>query len=67
MLRQPVDEIDHPVAGRVKLLRFPVELSSGRATVRRPPPMPGEHSEEILRECGYAEDDIRRLHDKGVV
>ena len=33
-----VEEIDHPVAGRVRLLRFPVELSSGRATVSRPPP-----------------------------
>jgi crotonobetainyl-CoA:carnitine CoA-transferase CaiB-like acyl-CoA transferase len=64
---EPVQEIDHPVAGRVRLLRFPLELSSGRATVRRPPPMAGEHSEEILRECGYAEDAIRRLRDERVV
>jgi crotonobetainyl-CoA:carnitine CoA-transferase CaiB-like acyl-CoA transferase len=62
-----VQEIDHPVAGRVKLLRFPLEMSSGRATVRRPPPMAGEHSDEILRECGYTEDVIRRLRRDGVV
>ena len=62
-----VEEIDHPVAGRVKLLRFPLELSTGRATVRRPPPMPGEQSEEILRQAGYAEADIRRLREEGVV
>jgi crotonobetainyl-CoA:carnitine CoA-transferase CaiB-like acyl-CoA transferase len=62
-----VEEIDHPVAGPVRLLRFPLEFSTGRATVRRPPPMPGEQSDEILREVGYAEDDIRRLRDAGVV
>jgi crotonobetainyl-CoA:carnitine CoA-transferase CaiB-like acyl-CoA transferase len=29
--------------------------------------MPGQHSEEILREYGYAADAIRRLRDAGVV
>jgi formyl-CoA transferase len=60
-------DVDHPVAGRVRLLRFPVELSSGRATVRRPPPMPGEHAEEILRELGYPDADVRRLREQRVV
>jgi crotonobetainyl-CoA:carnitine CoA-transferase CaiB-like acyl-CoA transferase len=64
---EAIEAIDHPVAGRVRVLRFPLELSTGRATVRRPPPMPGQHSEEILREYGYAADAIRRLRDAGVV
>jgi crotonobetainyl-CoA:carnitine CoA-transferase CaiB-like acyl-CoA transferase len=62
-----IDEIDHPVAGRVRVLRFPVELSTGRATVRRPQPTPGQHSEEILKEYGYADDAVRRLREAGVV
>jgi len=62
-----VEEIAHPVAGPVRLLRFPLELSTGRATVTRPPPMPGEHAEEILRECGYAEEEISRLRAAGAV
>ncbi len=62
-----VEEIDHPVAGRVRFLKFPLELSTGRATVHRPPPMPGEQTDEILRELGYAEADVRRLHEQGTV
>ena len=62
-----VEEIQHPVAGPVKLLRFPLELSTGRAEVRRPPPMPGQHSDEILRESGYSEEEIRRLRAAGVL
>ncbi|PYM03870.1 MAG: CoA transferase [Candidatus Rokuibacteriota bacterium] len=62
-----VEEITHPVAGPVRLLRFPLEFSTGRAAVRRPPPMAGEHVDEILGEIGYAGDEIRRLRDQGVV
>lgn len=62
-----VEEVEHPVAGRVRLLRFPLEFSSGQAGCRRLPPMPGEHVEEILREAGYAEEEIRALQDHGVV
>lgn len=62
-----VEEIQHPVAGPLKLLRFPLELSTGRAAVRRPPPMPGQHTEELLKECGYSEGDIRRLRAAGAV
>jgi len=61
-----VEEIDHPVAGRVRLLRFPLEFSTGRAVVSRPPPMPGEHAEEILQELGYSDLDIKRLGEQGV-
>jgi crotonobetainyl-CoA:carnitine CoA-transferase CaiB-like acyl-CoA transferase len=62
-----VEEIDHPVMGPVKLLRFPIEFSTGRASIHRPPPMPGEHAEEILHEIGFSDQDIARMRQQGTV
>jgi crotonobetainyl-CoA:carnitine CoA-transferase CaiB-like acyl-CoA transferase len=61
------EEVDHPVAGRVRLLRFPLEFSSGRAGVRRLPPASGEHTEEILQELGYTQDERARFRTTKVV
>jgi crotonobetainyl-CoA:carnitine CoA-transferase CaiB-like acyl-CoA transferase len=61
------EEIEHPVAGRVRLLRLPVEFSTGRAGVRRMPPASGEHTDEILHEAGYTEFDITRLRADSVI
>ncbi len=50
--REAIMEIDHPVEGRVKSIGFPVKLSETLQRVRRPPPLLGEHNNEILDELG---------------
>ena len=62
-----VEEVDHPVAGRVRLLRFPLEFSTGRSGSRRPAPLPGEHTDEILREAGYDDAAVARLREDGAI
>jgi crotonobetainyl-CoA:carnitine CoA-transferase CaiB-like acyl-CoA transferase len=62
-----VEATVHPVAGPLRLLRCPLEFSTGRAATRRPPPMPGEQTDEILWELGYADAEVRRLRERGTV
>jgi crotonobetainyl-CoA:carnitine CoA-transferase CaiB-like acyl-CoA transferase len=57
----PVLEIDHPEAGRVRLVKHPIRYGSGEPEVRYLPPAIGEHTEDVLCEAGYSADEIERL------
>jgi crotonobetainyl-CoA:carnitine CoA-transferase CaiB-like acyl-CoA transferase len=50
LAREMVVEIEHPVEGTLKALGIPVKLSDTPGAVRRPAPLLGEHTEEVLRE-----------------
>ncbi|MEJ2205355.1 MAG: CoA transferase [Gemmatimonadota bacterium] len=50
--RRMVEEVDHPVEGRVPTLGFPLKMTDTPLRVRRPPPLLGEHTDEVLREVG---------------
>ncbi len=58
---------DHPVYGRINLMAAPVKLSQTRETMRMPAPEPGQHTEEVLAEFGYTQDDITRFRKQGVI
>jgi crotonobetainyl-CoA:carnitine CoA-transferase CaiB-like acyl-CoA transferase len=63
----PVLEIDHPEAGRVRLLKHPVRYGAGEPVVNHLPPGIGEHTEEVLQEAGYSTADIEHLRAVGAV
>jgi len=56
---------DHPTEGRLRMPSFPVNFGSTPATINRPAPRLGEHTEEILREAGLAEEAIAALKGSG--
>jgi|HubBroStandDraft_6_1064221.scaffolds.fasta_scaffold00031_63 crotonobetainyl-CoA:carnitine CoA-transferase CaiB-like acyl-CoA transferase len=65
--RDMVLTAEHPTAGTLRMTGSPIKLSRYTATVRRPPPTLGEHTDEVLGEFGYAAEDIVALRDAGVV
>ena len=62
-----IAEVDHPTAGRVRAPGIPVRLSGTPPSVRRHPPELGEHTDEILRELGYAKEEIAAFRRDGAV
>ena len=48
--REMIATVEHPTVGDLKLVGPPYKFSGTPAAVRRPPPMLGEHTDEILRE-----------------
>jgi len=59
--------LTHPVLGEVDQVAPPFELSRTPASIRRPPPLLGEQSAEILTELGYTARQIERLQTDAVV
>ena len=61
-------DIEHPTAGQVSFPGFPYKFSATPAELRRPPPMLGEHTDEVLVELlGYSPQDVTALREAGVV
>jgi crotonobetainyl-CoA:carnitine CoA-transferase CaiB-like acyl-CoA transferase len=53
--------LDHPVEGRISALGIPVKLSETPGSVRRPAPLLGEHTAEVLGEAGFSDAEIAAL------
>jgi crotonobetainyl-CoA:carnitine CoA-transferase CaiB-like acyl-CoA transferase len=59
--------VSHPTAGEVAMPGSPMHMSRTPASVRDPPPLLGEHTDEVLREAGYDDAEIAALRDADAV
>jgi crotonobetainyl-CoA:carnitine CoA-transferase CaiB-like acyl-CoA transferase len=58
---------DHPRAGKISLLKQPWNLQLSPGGVRLPPPLLGQHTQEILHDFGLCREEIESLVGQGVV
>jgi len=60
--------LPHALAGEVPQVASPLRLSATPVEYRRPPPLLGEHTEQVLGELlGLSQDEVARLRQSGVV
>ena len=62
-----VIDINHPTYGQTKTMGFPWDLSDTPASWRRRAPRLGEHTEEVLLEIGYSQEELAKLRDEGAI
>jgi len=66
--REVVREMAHGSGATVKVIANPVRLSETPPEYRTPPPMLGEHTDEVLRgRLGMSEAELAALREKGVI
>jgi crotonobetainyl-CoA:carnitine CoA-transferase CaiB-like acyl-CoA transferase len=62
-----IQAVPHPDGGEVRVVGVPMRFGRTPGTVRTGPPAVGQHTDEVLGELGYSGDQLRALHEEGVV
>jgi hypothetical protein len=66
--RRMAVEVDHPTVGRLRLTGNPIKMSGAPEQDPSPPPVLGEHTEEILQEkLGLDRERIEMLRGEGAI
>jgi len=64
---EAVEEVEHPVLGRMRRPRPPAHFSATPAGVSRGVPTLGEHGDELLADLGLSEAERAELREQGIV
>ena len=57
----------HPQAGQVEMVNIPIRLSETPGGLRRPAPLLGQHSSEVLAELGYDDAQVQQMREAKIV
>ena len=63
LARDMVVTVQHPTIGDLKLLGIPFKFSATPASIRRPPPLLGEHTADVAREYRNQESGVRNQEE----
>jgi crotonobetainyl-CoA:carnitine CoA-transferase CaiB-like acyl-CoA transferase len=59
--RGAIHEAEHPVVGAYRSIGPPIRFDDSPMSVRRPAPLVGQDTVEVLRELGFDDDDVAAL------
>jgi len=67
LARGMVQEMDHPVIGKMKTIGFPSKFSLTPSQIRSPAPLLGQHTDEVLDTLGVSPDQLEKLRSEGCI
>jgi crotonobetainyl-CoA:carnitine CoA-transferase CaiB-like acyl-CoA transferase len=67
LAREMIVETTHPTAGKVKAIGLPIKFSDTPGGVRKPAPLFGQHTREVLHELGFSDAEIDRMAEQGAI
>jgi crotonobetainyl-CoA:carnitine CoA-transferase CaiB-like acyl-CoA transferase len=59
--------VEHPTIGELKQTGIPWRMDGAATEIERPPPLLGEHADEVLNELGYGASEVASLREEGVI
>ena len=62
-----IQEVEHPVIGKMKTIGIPTKFSETPGKIRMPAPTLGQHTEEVLQAIGIEKEDIKRLRENNII
>ena len=62
-----ISEYEHPNIGTMRQFGHLITFDDTPGHIQRPPPLAGQHTQEILAELGFDAGQIDALHSRGVV
>ena len=62
-----LEVLDHPVAGKIKVVGIPWKLLGTPLKIQGPPPTLGQHTDEIMSSIGYSAKEITALKEAKIV
>jgi len=68
LFQDMVAKMEHPTAGEIKMVGIPVKLSHNPGSIETPPPLLGEHTEEVLTGLlNYDKKDLTKFREEKVI
>lgn len=67
IFRKMIVDVDHPLGGSAKAPGNPIKLSDTHEETFTPPPLLGQHNEEIFSSLGMTHEEIEALKNDGVI
>jgi len=68
LARQMVVEMEHPIAGILKLAGIPIKMSGTPGSIKKPAPILGQDTEQVLKELlGKTQEDIEGLRRNHII